>query len=140
MRISDWSSEVCSSDLAAVRRNGLLVLESRFDAERTLQLVEEHRITHMFVVPTMFVRLLALPEAVRRKYDLSSLENVLNAGAPCAPDVKVRMIDWGGPGIFEYYGSTETGPPTFRSDRGWVGKGGVRTCKARVERITKKKK
>src|SRR3546814_8069125 len=75
--------------LAAVRRNGLLVLESRFDAERTLQLVEEHRITHMFVVPTMFVRLLALPEAVRRKYDLSSLENVLHAGAPCAPDVKV---------------------------------------------------
>src|SRR3546814_18085256 len=97
MRISDWSSDVCSSDLqqarlaamrerlyglragmrgllaaplyhsapnffslAAVRRNGLLVLESRFDAERTLQLVEEHRITHMFVVPTMFVRLLAL--------------------------------------------------------------------------------
>src|SRR3546814_16581325 len=91
MRISDWSSEVCSSDLAAVRRNGLLVLESRFDAERTLQLVEEHRITHMFVVPTMFVRLLALPEAVRRKYDLSSLENVLHAGAPCAPDVEVRM-------------------------------------------------
>src|SRR3546814_10908478 len=116
MRISDWSSEVCSSDLAAVRRNGLLVLESRFDAERTLQLVEEHRITHMFVVPTMFVRLLALPEAVRRKYDLSSLENVLHAGAPCAPDVKVRMIDWWGPVIFEYYGSTEAGPLTFRSE------------------------
>src|SRR3546814_8371919 len=67
----------------------------------------------MFVVPTMFVRLLALPEAVRRKYDLSSLENVLHAGAPCAPDVKVRMIDWWGPVIFEYYGSTEAGPLTF---------------------------
>src|SRR3546814_13185663 len=99
--------------LAAVRRNGLLVLESRFDAERTLQLVEEHRITHMFVVPTMFVRLLALPEAVRRKYDLRSLENVLHAGAPCAPAVPVRMIDWRGPVIFEYYGSTAAGPLTF---------------------------
>src|SRR3546814_618196 len=120
MRISDWSSEVCSSDLAAVRRNGLLVLESRFDAERTLQLVEEHRITHMFVVPTMFVRLLALPEAVRRKYDLSSLENVLHAGAPCAPDVKVRMIDWWGPVIFEYYGSTEAGPLTFCGSDDWL--------------------
>lgn len=106
--------------LAAVRSNGLLVLESRFDAERTLQLVEEHRITHMFVVPTMFVRLLALPEAVRRKYDLSSLENVLHAGAPCAPDVKARMIDWWGPVIFEYYGSTEAGPLTFCGSDDWL--------------------
>src|SRR3546814_5744921 len=77
-------------------------------------------ITHMFVVPTMFVRLLALPEAVRRKYDLSSLENVLHAGAPCAPDVKVRMIDWWGPVIFEYYGSTEAGPLTFCGSDDWL--------------------
>src|SRR3546814_7041792 len=74
----------------------------------------------MFVVPTMFVRLLALPEAVRRKYDLSSLENVLHAGAPCAPDVKVRMIDWWGPVIFEYYGSTEAGPLTFCGSDDWM--------------------
>src|SRR3546814_20383472 len=74
----------------------------------------------MFVVPTTFVRLLALPEAVRRKYDLSSLENVLHAGAPCAPDVKVRMIDWWGPVIFEYYGSTEAGPLTFCGSDDWL--------------------
>src|SRR3546814_11085617 len=98
----------------------------------------------MFVVPTTFVRLLALPEAVRRKYDLSSLENVLHAGAPCAPDVKVRMIDWWGPVIFEYYGSTEAGPLTFcgsddwlahrgpvRSEERRVGQGGVSTGKSR---------
>jgi long-chain acyl-CoA synthetase len=74
-----------------------------------LAMIERHRITHMHIVPTMFVRLLKLPEAVKRKYDLSSLRNVVHGAAPCPRDVKLAMIDWWGPVINEYYGSTETG-------------------------------
>ncbi len=86
-----------------------LVLQARFDAQEMLQLIERHRITHMHIVPTMFVRLLKLPEDVRAKYDLSSLRFVVHGAAPCPPDVKRAMIDWWGPVITEYYGSSETG-------------------------------
>ncbi|MFD2419718.1 acyl-CoA synthetase [Amycolatopsis pigmentata] len=86
-----------------------IVLQPRFDAERLLELVERHRVTHMHMVPTMFVRLLKLPEEVRARYDLSSLRFVVHGAAPCPVDVKRRMIGWWGPVIHEYYGSTETG-------------------------------
>ncbi len=99
--------------LLAVRDNGLVVLQPRFDAEELLALIERHRITHLHMVPTMFVRLLRLPEKVRRRYDLSSLEFVIHAAAPCPPEVKRRMIEWWGKVINEYYGATETGAVTF---------------------------
>ena len=68
----------------------------------------------------MFVRLLALPEQVRARYDLSSLRWIVHGAAPCAPDVKRAMIDWLGPIVTEYYGTTETGPITFcTSQDGW---------------------
>ncbi|MDK2762089.1 MAG: AMP-binding protein [Sphingopyxis sp.] len=86
-----------------------IVLQARFDAEEMLQLIERFRVTHMHIVPTMFVRLLRLPDAVRARYDLSSLKFVVHGAAPCPPDVKRQMIDWWGPVIHEYYGSTETG-------------------------------
>ncbi|ANK79435.1 MAG: long-chain fatty acid--CoA ligase [Rhizobiales bacterium NRL2] len=94
---------------------GLVILQPRFDAEELLALIEEHRITHVHMVPTMFVRLLKLPETVRSKYDLSSLEFVVHAAAPCPPDVKRRMIEWWGPVINEYYGGTETGAVFFHT-------------------------
>ena len=90
-----------------------LVLQPRFEAEGLLALIEQHRITHMFMVPTMFVRLLKLPDDLRGKYDLSSLEFIIHAAAPCAPDVKREMAAWWGPIVHEYYGSTESGPVTF---------------------------
>jgi long-chain acyl-CoA synthetase len=65
------------------------------------------------MVPTMFVRLMKLPEAVRRKYDISSLRHVVHAAAPCPADVKRAMIQWWGPVIYEYYGSTESSALTF---------------------------
>ncbi len=65
------------------------------------------------MVPTMFVRLMKLPEAVRSKYDVSSLRHVVHAAAPCPADVKRAMIEWWGPVIHEYYGSTEAGAITF---------------------------
>ena len=101
--------------LFTARSGGLVVLQPRFDAEELLQIIERHRITHLHMVPTMFVRLLKLPDDVKARYDLSSLEFVVHAAAPCSPDVKRRMIEWWGPVINEYYGSTESGPPVFHT-------------------------
>jgi long-chain acyl-CoA synthetase len=89
-----------------------LVLAPRFDAEETLALIERHRIEVAYLVPVMYVRLLRLPEAVRRRHDLSSLRFVASTGAPCAPEVKRAMIDWLGPVVTETYAATETGMVT----------------------------
>jgi long-chain acyl-CoA synthetase len=86
-----------------------MVLQPRFDAEDMLRLIERHKISHMHIVPTMFVRLLRLPEDTRRRYDLSSLRWITHGAAPCPPAVKRQMIEWWGPVINEYYGATETG-------------------------------
>jgi long-chain acyl-CoA synthetase len=86
-----------------------MVLQARFEAEDMLRLIEKHRVTHMHIVPTMFVRLQRLPDAVKKKYDLASLRWITHGAAPCAPAVKRQMIDWWGPVITEYYGATETG-------------------------------
>lgn len=89
-----------------------LVLQPRFRADEMLALIERHRITHMHIVPTMFHRLLSLPEEVRRRHDLSSLRFVVHGAAPCPPGAKRAMIEWWGPVINEYYGATETGLAT----------------------------
>jgi long-chain acyl-CoA synthetase len=101
--------------LSAVSNGGLVILQPRFDAEDLLRQVEAHRITHLHMVPTMFVRLLKLPVETRRKYDLSSLKFVAHAAAPCPPDIKRQMIEWWGPVINEYYGGTETGGAVFHT-------------------------
>lgn len=106
--------------LNILRSAGLLVLQRKFDAEATLRLIDEHRITHMFMVPSMFMRLLALPAAARDRFDLSSLRHVVHAGAPCPAGVKASMIDWWGPVLSEYYGSTELGPLTFCNAHEWL--------------------
>ena len=98
-----------SYGLAAASLAERIVLQPRFDAEELLALVAQHRITHMHVVPTMFVRLLKLPADVRAAYDVSSLRFVVHGAAPCPIEVKRQMIDWWGPVIHEYYGATETG-------------------------------
>lgn len=98
----------------------LLVLEPRFDAERTLALIERHRLSHLYLVPTMYVRLLKLPAETRRRYDLSSVRFVSSTGSPCAPEVKRAMIDWWGPVINETYASSETGHITFIDSADWL--------------------
>ena len=95
--------------LTAVRDGGLAILQPRFAEEELLQLIDQYKITHVHMVPTMFVRLLRLPDEVKRKYDLSSLTTVIHGAAPCPADVKQKMIEWWGPVIVEYYGATETG-------------------------------
>jgi len=87
----------------------LLVLEERFDAERALALIERHRLTHAYLVPTMYVRLLRLPESAREKYDLSSIRFVASTGSPCPAEVKRAMIDWWGPVFNEAYAASELG-------------------------------
>ncbi len=86
-----------------------LTVMPRFEPEEFLRLVHERAVTHAQTVPTMFVRLLELPEQVRERYDLSSLECVVHAAAPCPAHVKRRIIAWFGPVIREYYGATEIG-------------------------------
>ena len=89
--------------------DGFVVLQDRFESEELLALVERHCITSLYMVPTMFVRLLRLSREVRDRYDLSSLVNVSHTAAPCPPDVKRALIEWLGPIVTEFYGSTEVG-------------------------------
>ena len=105
----------------AVNRVGATsIIMRKFDAEAVLRLIETLRVTHAQFVPTMFVRMLKLAEAVRRKYDVSSLRCVIHAAAPCPVDVKHRMMDWFGPIIYEYYGGTEGFAGTTIGPKEWL--------------------
>ena len=111
--------------LRAARVAGRIVLMPRFDPEVFLAQVQEHRVQALFMVPTMFVRLLKLPAEVRRRYDLSSLQFVMHAAAPCPVEVKRAMIDWLGPVVHEFYGSTESGAVTVADSREWLERPGT---------------
>lgn len=111
--------------LRACRVASLVALMPRFDPEAFLALVEKHRIEAMFMVPTMFVRLLKLPAEVRGRYDLSSLKFVMHAAAPCPMEIKRGMIEWLGPVIHEFYGSTESGAVTVVSSEEWLQRPGT---------------
>jgi long-chain acyl-CoA synthetase len=102
-----------SFGLRSGRLGGALVLMPRFEPEEFLRLIQDQKIDTLFMVPTMFIRLLKLPEAVRNQYDISSLRHVVHAAAPCPAEAKRAMIEWWGPVIHEYYGSTESGALTF---------------------------
>jgi long-chain acyl-CoA synthetase len=104
----------------ALRLGARAVIMERFDPARFLELVEEHRITHCQMVPTMFSRLLKLPDDVRAKADVSSLEAIVHAAAPCPVPVKEQMIEWWGPIIREYYGATEANGFTFCTSEEWL--------------------
>jgi long-chain acyl-CoA synthetase len=97
-----------------------LTIMPRFDPESFLALIEAQRISHAQVVPTMFVRLLDLPDEIRARYDLSSLACVVHAAAPCPVHVKRRMIEWFGPVILEYYGATEIGIVVACDSHEWL--------------------
>ncbi|NIP15561.1 MAG: AMP-binding protein, partial [Pseudomonadales bacterium] len=90
-----------------IRRGGTAIIMERFDPEQFLELVGRFRVTHSQLVPTMFSRMLKLPEEVRARADVSSLEIAIHAAAPCPVQVKEAMIEWWGPIIYEYYGATE---------------------------------
>jgi long-chain acyl-CoA synthetase len=114
-----------SFGLRSGRLGGALVLMPRFDPEEFLRLVEAERIDTIFMVPTMFIRLMKLPDSVRGKYDMSSLRHIIHAAAPCPADVKRAMIEWWGPVIYEFYGSTESGAVTFANSEDALKKPGT---------------
>ena len=95
------------SVMRSIDWGGSNIVASRFDAEQALQLIAQYQVTISQWVPTMMVRLLALPEALRRNADVSSMKVAIHAAAPCPPDIKQRMIDWWGPIWYEYYGGSE---------------------------------
>ena len=101
-----------------------VVVMREWDAEQTLRLIERYRITHTHLVPTMFHRLLGLPEAVRSRYDLTSLRAVVHGAAPCPIEVKRAMIEWWGPVLHEYYSATE-GYGTTVDSAMWLRKPGT---------------
>jgi long-chain acyl-CoA synthetase len=106
--------------MAVHRLGGTAVVMEHFDPEALLALVERYRVTHAQLVPTMFVRLLRLPTEVRVKYDLSSLQSVVHAAAPCPVPVKRQMIEWWGPIVNEFYSSSEGAGGTFITAPVWL--------------------
>jgi len=104
-----------------------VVLMERWDAEEALRAIAHHRITHTHMVPTMFHRLLRVPDEVKRRYDLSSLRYVIHGAAPCPVATKKALIEWLGPIVWEYYAATEgsgssVGPEEWLKKPGTVGK------------------
>jgi long-chain acyl-CoA synthetase len=97
-----------------------VIMLGAFDAERTLAAIAEHRVEATVMVPTHFVRLLALRLEIRERYDTASLRYVLHTGAPCPPAVKHRMIEWWGPVIHEVYGASEVGTTCAIDSGEWL--------------------
>jgi fatty-acyl-CoA synthase len=123
--------------MTTIKVGGTVFVMDRFDTEGSLAIIEQERITHAQWVPTMFIRMLKLPEEVYKSYDVSSLKVAIHAAAPCPIDVKEKMIEWWGPIIHEYYAGTENNgfcaidTPQWLSHKGSVGKailGKVRIC------------
>ncbi|MGV0744094.1 fatty-acid--CoA ligase FadD4 [Mycolicibacterium sp. XJ870] len=110
---SVWSMQVQAAGITTV------VLE-KFDPEGCLDAIQKHGVTHGQFVPVMFTRMLKLPEAVRNSYDLSSLQRVMHAAAPCPVEIKKQMIDWWGPIVDEYYASSEAIGATVIFAEDWL--------------------
>ncbi len=102
------------------RMGGTLALMGHFDAERCLRLIEQHRVTHGLFVPTMFVRMLKLPAETRAAIDVSSIEAVVHAAAPCPVEIKRQMLEWWGPVVHEFYAGSEGGGITWATPEDWL--------------------
>lgn len=99
---------------------GTVVFMEKFDEKEALALIARHRVTHSQWVPTMFIRMLKLPEAERQAFDLSSHRVAIHAAAPCPVEVKRQMIAWWGPILNEYYGATEGNGTTSIDSEEWL--------------------
>ena len=107
-------------NMMAISLGGTSIVMESFDAEEFLKLVEKYKITQSQLVPTMFVRMLKLPDDVRTRYDVSSLKGAIHAAAPCPVDVKARMIEWWGPILIEYYAGSEGNGVTVSTSQQWL--------------------
>jgi long-chain acyl-CoA synthetase len=106
--------------MSTMRLGGTAIVMEHFDPERALQYIEQYKVTHAQWVPTMFVRMLKLPDDVRMKYDVSSMKVAIHAAAPCSVETKRKMIEWWGPIIDEYYAATEGTGATFINSADWL--------------------
>lgn len=111
--------------MTVAQMGGTAIIMEKFEPEEFLRLVQHHRITHSQLVPTMFVRMLKLPEAVRTAYDTSSLQAAVHAAAPCPVEVKRQMIDWWGPILIEYYAGSEASGVTLATSQEWLDHAGT---------------
>ena len=102
------------------RIGGTVIAMEHFDAEESLRFIEKYRATASQWVPTMFVRMLKLPDKVRTKYDISSMKTVIHAAAPCPVEVKRKMIEWWGPVLHEYYAGTEGNGFCYVNSADWL--------------------
>jgi len=107
-------------NMMAITLGGTSVIMESFDAEQFLKLVEQHKVTQSQLVPTMFVRMLKLPDEIRLRYDVTSLQGAIHAAAPCPVDVKAKMIDWWGPILIEYYAGSEGNGVTVSNSQQWL--------------------
>lgn len=99
---------------------GELIMMRHFDPEEALRLISGRRVTHTQMVPTMFIRMLKLPAEVRDSYDVSSMQAIVHAAAPCPVEAKRQMIDWFGPVIHEYYAGTEGNGFVYCNSEQWL--------------------
>jgi long-chain acyl-CoA synthetase len=102
-----------------------LTLMPKFDAVQLLKIIDEHRVQHLQLAPTILVKLLALPSEIRARYDVSSLETVVHGAAPCPVEVKRAMIEWWGPVFVECYGGSEAGVVTAATSEDWLARPGT---------------
>jgi acyl-CoA synthetase (AMP-forming)/AMP-acid ligase II len=115
--------------LGCLQVGATVVLMEKFDPENAISAIEKYKTSHSQWVPTMFVRIMKLPEETRLKYDVSAMQCAIHAAAPCPVEVKEQMIEWMGPVLFEFWGGTETGvvtlitSPEWLEHRGSVGRG-----------------
>jgi long-chain acyl-CoA synthetase len=109
---------------AAMGAGATLVFLDKWDSEHTLRTIAERKVTHMHLVPIMFQRLLALPDEVKARYDISSVKYIVHGAAPCPPEVKHAMIDWFGPVLSEYYAGSEGGAGFMINSEEWLRKPG----------------
>ncbi|MGH2342824.1 acyl-CoA synthetase [Segnochrobactraceae bacterium EtOH-i3] len=105
--------------MMAVKLGGTAILMEKFDPEGVLALIDRYKVTHAQFVPTMFIRLLRLPEEVKARYDHSSLKIAFHAAAPCPADVKAAMIAWWGPILIEFYAGSEANGVTITTSEEW---------------------
>ncbi|MCD0451017.1 acyl-CoA synthetase [Actinocorallia sp. API 0066] len=106
--------------IAFHRFGATVVVMEKFDPEEALRAIERYGVTHGQWVPTMFIRLLKLPQDVRAAYDLSTMRFAVHAAAPCPVPVKQQMIEWWGPILHEYYAGTEGNCFVYTDSAGWL--------------------
>lgn len=120
-----YHSAPCAHTQFALHLGHTLVITARFEPVEVLELIQRHRVTNAMMVPTMLHRMLQLPRETRESYDLSSLRQVIHTAAACPVAVKQQIMDWWGPVLYEYYGSTESTIAFAVKPREWLERPGT---------------